>query len=260
MPQEIPIEASEEFAFTPASLSKLESPPVFVLRTPTHREKRHLQRLNNEEGVQFHSTEQVRVEVLTGIAALFPEKAELFGEAVKDLWTRRDDFETQKAADPELVWEFDADIEVRLDAVITETFAGWAPLRRMVADNRDYSTTSAVTMVAVMVKSIRGLAIEIERDRGYLSVETANAVRDALWKLEEEHKLDQGSAWHELGTAASLSLYLGEEEAKNLLSPVPSETSQALSNETNASEKAGKSPASKETDQTDPSPETQSTE
>mgnify|MGYP006328182471 CR=1 FL=1 len=148
----------------------------------------------------------------------------------------------------------------RLDAVITETFAGWAPLRRMVADNRDYSTTSAVTMVAVMVKLIRGLAIEIERDRGYLSVETANAVRDALWKLEEEHKLDQGAAWHELGTAASLSLYLGEEEAKNLLSPVPSETSQALSNETNASEKAGKSPASKETDQTDPSPETQSTE
>ncbi len=260
MPQEIPIEASEEFAFTPASLSKLESPPVFVLRTPTHREKRHLQRLNNEEGVQYHATEEVRAEVLAGIAALFPEKAELLSEAVKDLWARRDDFETQQAADPELVWDFDADIETRLNAVVNEVFAGWAPLRRMVADNRDFSTTSAVTMVAVMVKSIKGLTLEIERDRGYLSVETANAVRDALWKLEEEQKLNQGSAWQELGVTTSMTLYLGEEEAKNLLSPVPSETSQALSNETNASEKGGKSPASRATDQTAPSLETQGTE
>jgi hypothetical protein len=260
VPQDIPIEASEEFAFTPASLAKLDNPPVFVLRTPTHREKRHLARLNNEEGVRFHATEEVRAEALIGIAALFPEKAELLGEAVKDLWTRRDDFESQQEADPELIWDFDGEIEARLQAVVNEVFAGWAPLRRMVADNRDFSTTSAVTMVSVMVKSVKGITVEVERDRGYLSIETANALRDALWKLEEEHKLDQGAAWQELGAMASMSLYLGEEEAKNLLSPVPSETSQALSNEMNASETAGKSPASKATDQTADSLETQSTE
>lgn len=245
MPQDIPIEASETLAYTPPALAGLDPAPSFILRSPTHREKRHIRMLLDEEGGVTYKPDAIRAEMLNGLAALHPEKGEMLTALIKDYWSAQDDFALQAKDDPDLVWSYDADIEQRINALIEEVRAGWRPVRRMVAANSDFSALNMACTIAVMVKSWTNLDLPIERDRGYLSVECALNLCEKLWDICYKAGYGEESriAWSELGFAASARLYLSEEEAKNLLSPAPSETSPEPSNETNASEKDGKSPA-----------------
>ena len=254
MPQDIPLEASETLSFTIKSLASLgDAAPRFTLRTPTPRDKRFHQRLNNEEGLRHHSPEAIRAEVLTGLKALWtPEQYAEHAPRIEAYWAELEDFQLQLRDDPELEWSYDADIERAINGLIQKVGQSWRPLRSMIADNAEFSDMSFVLMVALIVKDFAGLSLKAPRelDRGYLTVDTAFAIRDALWALEDKHGLTKGSAWLELAAACTSRMYLDEDEEKNSESPSPSKTPPAPSSETSTLDKDGKSPASASSSET----------
>lgn len=248
MPQDIPLESSDTLVPEIKSLASLgDTAPRFVLRTPTPRDKRFHQRLNNEEGLRHHSPEAIRAEILTGLKALWTE--EQFAEhapRIQAYWTELEDFQLQLRDDPDLEWTFDPALEKSINGLISKVGQSWRPLRAMLADNAEFAEMSFVLMVAIVVKDFSNLTLKTPRemDRGYLTVDTAYAIRDALWALEDKHKLDKGVAWLELSAACTSRMYLDEDEEKNSESPSPSKTPPALSSETSTLETDGKSPAS----------------
>ncbi len=250
MPQDIPVEASELLDFTPDSLKDIERAPVFVLRASTSREKRYHRRLLLEQGIRYHDREDVRAEVLNGLKELWDADAFAeHGPIIKALWTARDDFEQQdadaiKKGEPRLVWSYDPEIETAVDELVRKVSQEWRPLRSMIADNADYGSMAAPLLVVVTLKRFTGLDVRLRTERGYFTIETVEAIEEALSKFERDNGLIEGTAWAELTVACSRRMYLSEEERGNSESQSPSTTAPETSNEKATSEKAGKSPAS----------------
>lgn len=244
-PQTIPYEASDVLAFTPASLQEFEGAPSFSLRAATTREKRFHRRLYVEEGLGRHDDAAIRREILTGLQKLWTE--EVFTEhkpIIETYWSAIDDFALQRKDDPELNWTYDAELEQGVKDLIGRVVESYPPLRRILADNSEFEQMSLPLVVAVIVKSWTGLTSPRLLDRGFITVNCAEKLKDALEKYEKEQGVPesgQGMAWTELATACLARLYLDEEEAKNFVSPSPASTPQPLSNETPISEPAGKS-------------------
>lgn len=245
MPQDIPLEASELFPFTPDSLKDIEGAPVFVLRASSSREKRYHRRLLLEEGIRFHDREAIRREMLSGLKELWDADAfEQHSPVIKALWEARDDYELQLKDDPELVWSYDADIENAVDDLVRMVSQQWKPLASMVADNGDYGSMAAPLLVTVTLKRFKGLDVKTRNQRGYFTIETVEAIEEALGKFEKERGLVVGKAWAELTIACSQRMYLTAEERGNSELQSPSPTAPAPLNETNISEPVGKSPKS----------------
>lgn len=245
MPQDIPLEASEVLAFTPASLEALEDAPVFRLRAPSSRDKRFHRRLLVEEGIAFHDHQAIRAEVLKGLEQMWD--AEIFEQqvpVVKAYWEARDDYDAQLKDDPALVWNYDKAIEEAVNRLLHNIRQSWPPLRRMLADNSEYGNLAAPMLVAVTVKGFTNLPVSARLERGYLTVETAESIEDALAACEAQHGLEEGNAWSELTVACSRRMYLDRSEVGNSESQSQSPTAPVLSNEKITSEKAGKSQAS----------------
>lgn len=243
MPQDIPLEASEVLAFTPASLEKFDGAPVFRLRASSPRDKRFHRRLFLEHGIRYHDRDTIRAEVLNGLEQLWD--ADAFAEhspVIKALWDARDDYELQLKDDPSLEWSYDAEIENAVDELVRKVSQSWQPLRVMIADNGDYGAMSGALLVAVTVQTFAGLPVKALKDRGYTTVETAEAIETALSDLEKQHGVPEGTAWSELIIACSQRMYLDKEEAGNSASQSPSPTAPAPLSETNTSGKDGKSP------------------
>lgn len=248
MPQDIPFEASEVLAFTPACLSHVEHAPVFRLRATTGRDKRFHRRLLLEEGIRYHDREVIRAEVLNGLKNMWDETT--FDEQsrwVIDLWQARDDFDQQNAdaiknGEPELEWSYDSEVENAVDCLVRKVSQEWKPLASMIADNGDYGSMAGPLIVAVTVNGLSGLEVKLRKDRGYLTVDSAEAIEAALSRLEKKHDLVEGQAWSELVVACSRRLYLMEEEAGNSASQSPSPTAPQPSSGMNTSVPAGKSP------------------
>ncbi len=243
MPQDIPVEASELLVFTPASLENIEGAPTFSLRASTTREKRFHRRLLLESGIRYHDKDAMRRETETGLKTLWGDDqfAEFF-PFVKDLWDARDDYELQAKDDPELKWEFDPATEAKVDEVIRKVTQQWEPLCVMIADNADYGEMSFPILAAVTIKSFTGLEVKRRIDRGYFTLETIEALQEALSKFEKANGLPEGIAWTEVCIACSRRMYLTKEEEKNSVSQSPSPTAPAPLTETNTSEPGGKSP------------------
>lgn len=245
MPQDIPVEGSELLPFTPDSLKDIEGAPVFVLRASTSREKRYHRRLLLEQGIRYHDREDIRAEVLNGLKELWDAEAfEQHGPVLKELWSARDDFEKQLKDDPELVWSYDAEIEDAVDELVRKVSQEWRPLRSMIADNADYGSMAAPLLVVVTLKRVTGLDVKLRTERGYFTIETVEAIEDALSAFEKANGLVVGTAWAELTVASSRRMYLSAEESGNSASQSPSRTAPEPSNETKTSEPVGKSTAS----------------
>lgn len=250
MPQDIPLEASEVLAFTPASLAQIEDAPVFRLRASSSRDKRFHRRLLVENGIRFHDREAIRAEVLNGLKALWDTDAfEEHSPVIKALWEARDDFEQQSAdaiknGEPAIEWSYDVDLENAVDDLVRKVTQEWNPLLRMIADNADYGSLAAPLLVAVNVKGFSNLNVKASLDRGYLTLDVAEKIEEALSALERKHGLIEGTAWAELTVACSQRMYLTAEEAGNSASQSPSPTAPAPLSEANTSAKAGKSQAS----------------
>lgn len=255
MPQDIPLEAGEAFTFTPPALANLDNPPRFTLRTPTPREKRHLMRQHREEGVRTHDVAAMREETLRGLEALWDrETFEQHSPVLKAFWEAQDDFAKQipdlraeavKAGQnpDDIKFEYDPELERACFDLQKQVAEAHKPLRKMHADNADFSEMHPVIFVSVMLQKWTGIDVRREVERGYLTVSCVQELSEALEKFEDEIGLEKGTSFGEIYAAAVTRMYLGQEEAKNFVSPSPSETSPAVSTE-KAPAKRGKSPAS----------------
>lgn len=260
MPQDIPLEASEELCFTPASLKDLgDAAPSFTLRAVTSREKRHLRRLHVEEEVVFHQEEALRSEILHGLATLWrelpKEEVDQHIGMVRDYWSALDEWKVQRDAhdkeqagqsepQPFPAFAYDPEIADGVRDLLANVSSSWRPYRKMIADNADFPELMMPLTVAVCVKSWARLEAKAVRERGYFTPATAEALATALAKFEKANGLPQGVAWAELFIACNKRMYLDEDEEKNSASPSPSETTPPASNPTSTSEPDGKSPAS----------------
>lgn len=249
MPQDVPLEGSETLPFVPQSLREIPDAPSFVLRTPTPRDKRFHSRMHFEEGIRYHGTDTVRREILNGLKGLWSE--EQFAEhepMITGYWDALDAFELQKRDNANLAFEYDTEIVAHIDALVRNISQEWAPLRRLLADNAEFGRMSDILLCAMVIKSWSGLESPRRLDRGYLTVDCAETLLDALDEFEEKHakvyELTKGDARAKLGMACLTRTYLSQEEAKNFESLSLSETTPVPSTETTISEKAGKSPAS----------------
>lgn len=223
MPQEIPVEASDTLDFTPDCLAKLEAPPKFALRAPTTREKRFQQRLLNEEGVQRHSTEALRAEMLAGLKLLWPaDDYERHVPILEAYWQAHDEFVLQQKDEPELEWSYDADIERACEQLEADVARQHRPLARMRADNAEAADTAMLATVAVTVKEWTGLPLDPVRERTYLTVDCAYKLRAALIRFDAEHDIQPGTSWAQLLVACSRRMFLDEDAEKNSASPSPS--------------------------------------
>lgn len=243
MPQEIPVEASETLDFIPDCFAALDAPPKFTLRAPTTREKRVKDRLINEEVVERHSTEALRAEMLAGLKLLWAaEDYERLAPILEAYWQACDDYELQARANPDLEWQYDAEIERACEQLEKDVARLHKPFARMRADNAEFAEVAMLATVAAVVKGWTGLALEPKRERGYLTVDSVHELRGALIKLDTEHGVTPGTAWAQLLVACSRRMFLDEETEKNSASPSPSEPPPPNS-KTGAS-RNGKSPAS----------------
>lgn len=246
MPQDIPLEASELLPFTPASLKNIENAPSFTLRATTPRDRRFHQRRFVEEGVSRHDGAAIRAEILVAIKHLSGDDGYAkIAPALKDVWEARDQFELQRADEPDLVFEYDQEILDGADLAVNKVMKQWPPLRMMVADNIDFNDMVPLVVASVVVNSWTGLKVPREIDRGYLTTECITAVKDALDKFEADNQelydLEPGTAWAELFGACAMRMALDKEEAGNSASLSPSGTSPEPSTATTTSAKAGKS-------------------
>lgn len=256
MPQDIPLEASEELVFQPKAFANLGDAPCFTLRAATTRDKRYHRRLHLEENIVSHSQDAIRAEILRGLKALWSTNDYEQHEAIlTDYWAALDDYNQQRAEHekaqasekkPEKFPDFAYDMEIRVacEQLTKKVVEAWRPVRSMVADNADFDELTAPAMIAVVVKSWIGLGINAERERGYLTLAGAQALEEALADFEEAHGIERGSAWTELFVACTNRMYLSEDEQKNSASPSPSGMTPPASNPSAASEQDGPSPAS----------------
>lgn len=245
MPQDIPVEASEELVFIPPSLAEIDPAPRFVLRAATKREERFISRLRDEEGLRFHPKEALRAEILRGLRDLWTaEQVDEHVPVLQAYWEAADDFALQVNDEPGLVFDYDPDLIRACDDLSQRVAEAHRPLRRMLADNRDFETMLFPVICAVIIKSWSGFKAKRALDRGYLTTDAVFDVQKELATVEKAAGLTEGTAWLELAVACSKRMSLEKEEEKNSESPSPSGMNQAASSETPASEPAGKSPAS----------------
>ena len=254
MPQDIPVEASEDLAFTPKSLEDRDQKPVFILRAVTSRDKRYHTRLYRENGLRLHNAEALRREVLDGLKALWTdEQFEQHSPIIKAYWDAQDEFELQFKDDPSLVWAYDAQIEAAISELIGRIEESHAPLRKMIADNAEFGQMLIPVMAAIVIKNWRGISHKRVLDRGYLDLECAEELIDHI-----EEKFGK-EAVTELFLACAGRMRLDEETAGNSASGSPSETTPAASTATSTLDSDGPSPASEVTGMMAPSSETPAT-
>lgn len=256
MPQEIPLERSETLRFTPASLlhaqdgEKLADVPVFVLGTPTPRDKRSRRLFLRTVGAKSYTIEALRAEMLAGAKALWGVPDEEFAEheaKITAYWHAWDDYQLQLADDPGLEWSYDQAIEQSIHDLDDFLSREWRPYGRMLAANADFGEMFNASIAAVGIKSWTGLEVERERDGGALTPECVEAVQEALQDIERAAGLIVGTAWIELLTACMARTKLNEDEAKNSASPSPSGNpppNSTTGEEATAAIDDGKSPAS----------------
>lgn len=223
-PFETPVDASELLAFTPASLSDVENPPVFHLRAATARDQRQHRRMMREEGLTRHSDEEIRSQTRKDLKALW--SPEIFNAEIARLdayWEALDNWALQVKDDPELKFDWPQEELEAIDRLSERLLQASIDLRRMYARNADASEMQPVLVVATIVKSYEGLDAPLQREAGYLTVDCAYAMRDALAAIERKAKRDPGLAFVELMVACVQRMKLDGGEEKNSASPSPNE-------------------------------------
>ena len=250
MPQDIPAEASEELAFTPKSLEFLgDKAPVFLLRVPTGREKRFIRRLYARNGLQRHSQQDIRAELLRGLEALWDKEVfERNSAMLAEYWSATDDFALQAKADPDIVFTYDPEITAACKAMPAKVAKYWPQLGEMLADNADFDELNDTIQLAVVVRDWRNFDEPVRLDDGYLTLDCAEKVMTRLDRLQKHHAELAALPPNDLATELLLACWkrmrLDEEEAGNSESPLPSETTPAASTVTPRRTARGKSPAS----------------
>lgn len=244
MPQDIPLEASDRLAFTPPALAEIDNPPVFQLRAATWREKRFQRRLVREERLVTHDTEEIREAVEEGLRKHWTaEQFEQYFPRLQSYWQAQDYFAAVRSSDAEAVWEYDPEDERLCNQLIERIARAERRLGEIIADRAEAQEMRDAIIVAIIVVNWDGLDVTRSLDRGYISLDSVFAIKDALSKREFDADLETGEAWDELVRACELRTVLSAEESANFISPSPSAKNPEPSSETATSEADGTSPA-----------------
>ncbi|HYC81500.1 MAG TPA: hypothetical protein VEB65_06920 [Solirubrobacterales bacterium] len=233
----VPAEASEIEDFTPPSLLNLPSPPVFKLRPATGREWRKYQYIMRAEGLTYHSTDDIRAEMLRALEALYsPDDCTAAMARLRSLWALVD----QKGQPDEAE-------AIAVHDLLGRLTREWSPLARAGADNMRFLEEASSIAVSMFLVGWTGLDLSYRRTDGRVPLDLIDELEDALQRLERQAVEDKvegvgkpGTAFDELCSAAHSRLSLTREEEKNSSSP-PSIPSGRNGSKTRPSRRAGSS-------------------
>ena len=234
MPQSVPVEASETLAFKPASLEDRPDCPVFQLRAPGSRDRRFQRRLMAEEQIQQHSQDAIRAEIRNGLKTNWDEASyRQHMPRVEAYWNAWDEFVLQRKDEPDLEWSYDEPEERAIEELERRVADSWPPLRRLMADNDNFRSMLPIVQAAVVVLDWSGLDVACERDRGYLTLDCAEALLNGLGKYAErrcgsgaddkQKTAAARTALLELFVACTGRFNLDEDTVGNSESPSPSQ-------------------------------------
>lgn len=244
MPQDIPVEASETLDFTPECLAGLEAPPVFRLRAVSRRDKRWLRTIIRDEGAVSYSVADLRAEMLTGLKELWDDAAYAeHAPVLEAYWEALDNHALQAKDDPKLKWDYDPAIEQACAELEVRVAQSWPKLARMRSANARMGELSELALVAIAIRGWSNLKAQAERAGGYLTIDSAEELKDELGDMDEADGRQRGAAWMQLFVACSRRMVLDKDEEKNSASPSPFETPQTSSSPGKGGA-TGKSPAS----------------
>jgi len=225
-----PQEAGIAEEFIPASLRDLDglpNPPKFYLRWGTPRDKENMRWLLDEEGCIVHSEEAMRAEMMKGLPEILgADDATIWAPAIKEWWDANDQYQKENAnLDPKDIPDWEYEGEDRIEAVLEEVARGWAPYRRMNAQNNQFRRMQGHAITASIVEGFENLDIPIGKKRGrYLSLDVAMAIADEIDRLRLTHNpaSDRRPA-QELGQECVTRMFSTKEALGNSVSPAPSE-------------------------------------
>jgi hypothetical protein len=239
----IPHESSEVRLFTPASLANLPSPPTFLFKPATRRERRLHGRMIMEAGLQHHSQPAVRDEIIRALhAGWSPDLVAGQEPRLLAYWAALDEHISAQAKVPfeeRIAFTHPDDEPVAL--LNEQVVNAWSPLRRMAADNSAFSNESPILMACCIIIGWEHVDVSFALEAGAVPIERMEDVGEWLKSIEKKHfgKIEgigvPGMAFTELCLEAANSLYLTEEERKNSASLSPSSSTQSSSSGVTAS-------------------------
>lgn len=230
-----PVEASEIQRYTPESLANLPSPPVFLIKPATRREKRLHQRLILESGLSRHTDASIREEMIRGLAELWsPDQFAEYEPRIRDYWNALDQWLARVAKLPpeERIKEvFEHPDQVAVDEVISRIYKIWQPLLVMVADNIEFREQAPMLTLSCMLTGWEHVGTPFVLTGNFVPLDTIEDIADWLGKLEADHQdiegvQASGTAFAQLTLETGKALMLSEEERKNFDSPSPTPSSQ----------------------------------
>lgn len=247
---DVSYDAGERRWFIPPSLANLPSPPAFLLRPGTRRDRRAYSKMLVKEGLQLHRPAALRAETIKGLQALWsPEIFEEYEGRIKSYWDAADQHGKEyEGAD--VVPLFEHPDKEAMDDLSRRITDSWQPLRAMVADIISFNADSPTVLLSLLVDSWKGIDVPFSRAEGVVSLDTLEAVEDALLAIERKAIAEkiagvgEGLAFLQLRAEASGLLFLTKEQEKNSASPSLSTSTPPNSMTDGKAEEPGSSTAS----------------
>lgn len=243
--QKIPLEAREEARFTPPALKDEETPPVFVLRAVSRRERGRFEDSLVEAGLLRVTDEDVRNEIIKALTELYGDDHAEHVDRIKLFWNALDDWndaademteEERTAREP-----FDhpdandvAELEQRLYTI-------WKPLAALHARKVRFQREYPIMVMAATIKRWEGVDAPASMIDGWIS---PDAINDMGLKLIEQYGDKAYLAWVEIHLQCVGRIYVLPSAEKNSKSPPQSTPSQPDTTDMPAASMDGASPAS----------------
>lgn len=237
----VPLEA-KTFTFTPEALAGMESPPEFVLRYGTVRDRHAYQDEVALRGLRSHSDAAIRAATIDEIRtkwAIDTMSIEDVIDAVQRYFSAIDDLEAMQAEwrkecaaalegidnptaehmaklPPAPEFDFDPIEREAVENLLSDVEEKSERLRRMARDNLRRDRESRRLSLAMLLQSTT-LDVPFTRTReGLVSEDTLYAIEGAMLDLDNGRE-----AFAELGARAVVAFFLTGSEEKNSASPAP---------------------------------------
>lgn len=244
--QKIPLEAREESRFTPPALKDEETPPVFVLRAVSRRERGRFEDSLVEAGLLRVTDEDIRDEIVKALTELYGDdhaaqvdRVKLFWNALDDWNDAADEMSDEEKANREAFDHPDAEAVADLEARL---FTTWKPLAALHARRARFLREYPIMVITAAVKRWEGIDSPVTLADGWV---TPDAINDMGNVLLDQYADGKGHlAWMQLFEAARDRLYVSPSAEKNSKSPPQSTPSQPATTDMPAASKDGASPAS----------------
>lgn len=220
----IPLEGGELQRFTPPSLASLPTPPVFLLRAGTRRDRRTYSARLLDEGLTHHPQHRFRTETLHALEALWDAAAfEQHAPRLRQFWDAVDQhIAANEHREEPAEFAYDpAELEAVND-LIRRCAEAWEPLRRLSRDNLLFSAEAPSVMLSIVLAGWEGVALSYGRADGAVPLDLLEQLEETLAQTERDAAKGDitgvgkpGTAFAELTTEASGRLFLSKADEKN---------------------------------------------